>query len=96
MSPYKKATSWKVFILTVLLIKFASCDEYMPNDNYEQRTKDHMNGYLLRLIKNTNTNPERAYHLMEANLELRKSLDKIMNQRRKQLTYENFWELRRG
>ncbi len=80
----------KFFILTVLLIKFGHCDEYMPERDYTENLS------LLRFLRNGKLNPEKAFHLMETNLELRKSLDKIMNQRRKQLAYESFWELRRG
>ena len=53
----------KVFILTALLIRFGHCDEYIPERDYMD------NQSLLRFLRNGKLNPEKAFHLMETNLE---------------------------
>ena len=39
---------------------------------------------------------EKLAFIIQKNLELRKNLNNIMRQRKKQQAYEYFWELRRG
>jgi len=87
MSFNKKTTLYNILMLAILLAKLSNCDEYVHGGD---------GGRILRFYREMQNDPEKVINRIQTKSELRKNLDKIMNQRRKQLAYESFWELRRG
>ena len=80
-------------IISIWLVKSGNCLNL-------QETEDMLNGVgktdLFVSFANVHTNPEKLFYIMQKNVELRRNLNDMMKQRKKQLAYESYWELRRG
>ena len=81
-------------LIAILLANFNECLNNIGGG--EDMANDVGKTDLFVTFANVHANQVKLIYLIQKKVELRRHLDNMMKQRKKQLTYESFWELRRG